>query len=538
MDSEHQHRYLTRSKGSLSEQEKKEKKQHTPALKTVNLNNINNDKEEKYIISNEIDVPSLLTKILCKSFLNIDVSEINNDSEDEDEDEDEDYEPIEGIPEEIEYEEKEEEYLRKIGEKERKLIFDNEKKLIDFSSNEIPQRFKILNSSLSIQTKSKLISKLEYYEELDESDNEYFKLSQWFNNLNRIPFDIYKKNIVTINDSKKKIINYLQQIKISLDESVFGHNIAKNQIIQIMGQQISNPYSKGCCIAIQGPPGNGKTTLIKEGIARSINRPFGFIPLGGMNGSDFLVGHDYTYEGSKCGRIIEILQQSECMNPIIYFDELDKLSECSKGNEIENLLCHLTDFSQNNSFTDKYFSGIEFDLSKAIFVFAYNDESKINPILLDRMNKINTDGFDTKSKLNIAKNYLLPKICKDMGFKIEDIIIEDCIFETIINQYTENEKGVRNLKRCLETIVSKLNILKLINIDNNLKEEEINNIEMIVEEVLDNIIEDALNENKKNTKLVDFEINNFKLPLTITNKILSKLITVQSNKNSNFMMYI
>ena len=100
---------------------------------------------------------------------------------------------------------------------------------------------------------------------------------------------------------------------------MYGHEKAKNTIIQILAQNITNPDCGGNCIAIQGPPGNGKTTLVKEGICKAIGRPFGFIALGGMQNSDFLVGHDYTYEGAKCGKIVEILMESNSYFPSIFF---------------------------------------------------------------------------------------------------------------------------------------------------------------------------------------------------------------------------
>ena len=238
---------------------------------------------------------------------------------------------------------------------------------------------------------------------------------------------------------------------------------------------ITNNLAKGTCIAIQGPMGNGKTTLVKEGICKALNRPFGFIALGGMQDSNFMLGHDYTYEGSKPGRIIEILAESQTMNPVIYFDELDKLSETSHGDEIANLLCHLTDSSQNMEFQDKYLSGLKINLSRVIFIFSYNDASKINPILLDRMYKISTKGFNPDDKLKIAKNYLIPNILKE--YKMQDITFTDeCLLE-IIHTYTEAEEGVRNLKRCIDTIISKINLIRLINTDINIIDCSIKSIE-------------------------------------------------------------
>ena len=112
--------------------------------------------------------------------------------------------------------------------------------------------------------------------------------------------------------------------------------------------------------------GTGKTTLVKDGISKILNRPFALIALGGATDSSCLEGHGYTYEGSTWGKIVDILIQTRCSNPIIYFDELDKISDTPRGEEIIGILTHLIDATQNNNFHDKYFSEIDFDLSKAL----------------------------------------------------------------------------------------------------------------------------------------------------------------------------
>jgi hypothetical protein len=150
------------------------------------------------------------------------------------------------------------------------------------------------------------------------------------------------------------------------------------------------------------------TSLVKEGISKILNREFAFVPLGGATDSSYLEGHSYTYEGSTWGKIVDILIHSKSMNPIIYFDELDKISETPKGEEIIGILTHLTDTTQNSQFHDKYFAEIDFDLSKCLFIFSYNDPLKVNPILLDRMYKIKTSGYQVKDKIVIAQQYLIP----------------------------------------------------------------------------------------------------------------------------------
>jgi ATP-dependent Lon protease len=258
----------------------------------------------------------------------------------------------------------------------------------------------------------------------------------------------------------------------TLNDAVYGLNDAKMQIMQMLGQLISNPNAVGSSIAIHGPPGTGKTSLIKEGISKILNRPFAFIALGGATDSSFLEGHSYTYEGSTWGKIIQILIDSKCMNPVIYFDELDKISETPKGEEIAGILTHLTDTTQNSQFHDKYFSEVDFDLSKCLFIFSYNDETKVNPILRDRMYKIQTTGYNKKEKLIISNNYLLPKIREQINFNSDEIKITDEAINYIIENNCNNEYGVRNLKRCLEIIYTKLNLYRLMKPNTNLFEKD------------------------------------------------------------------
>ena len=156
------------------------------------------------------------------------------------------------------------------------------------------------------------------------------------------------------------------------------------------------------------------------------------------------------------------------MNPVIYFDELDKVSETFKGEEIIHMLTHLTDPSQNSLFQDNYYPGINIDLSKVLFIFSFNDESKVNRVLKDRMYVINTKGFNTKEKIKICRDYVLPELYDTYLFKHEDIIINDDILEYVIDKFTNKEEGVRNLKRCIESIISKINIYYLTGDSNNI----------------------------------------------------------------------
>jgi hypothetical protein len=214
----------------------------------------------------------------------------------------------------------------------------------------------------------------------------------------------------------------LKTMSCALDESIYGHEHAKNQILKIIGQWMNGEQS-GYCFGFEGSPGVGKTSLAKRGLANCLKddagvaRPFAFIALGGSCNGSTLEGHSYTYVNSTWGRIVDVLMDAKCMNPIIYIDELDKVSKTEHGKEIIGILMHLIDSTQNSGFQDKYFSGIDVDLSKALFIFSYNDPSQIDNILLDRIHRIKFDNLSSAEKLVITRKYILPEINKKMGLE-------------------------------------------------------------------------------------------------------------------------
>ena len=358
----------------------------------------------------------------------------------------------------------------------------------------IPYRFKLLEMELPESIKALAMRKVNVLRTMDASSGEYNKIKNWMDAFMSIPFNTYKKLNISMEDGEEKCQKYMSNAMGILDNCVYGLDDAKMQIIQMIGTWIANPDAVGNAVAIKGPPGTGKTTLVKEGISKILERPFEFIALGGSTDSSFLEGHSYTYEGSTWGKIASILMKSKCMNPIIYFDELDKVSETPKGEEIIGILTHLIDTSQNTQFHDKYFADIDFDLSKCLFIFSYNDENKVNPILRDRMYKIETKGYDGPQKLVITKDYLLPNIRKMINFKPEDIVLDDDAINYIISQYTDSEKGVRNLKRCLEILYTKLNLYRLTNgnidesIQKNLKLKEVSFPYTVTRECIETLI--------------------------------------------------
>jgi ATP-dependent Lon protease len=397
-------------------------------------------------------------------------------------------------------------FFNKLEIEEQKKIIKELKEINKLVRIEKPYRMTLLESSIPINLKAAAMKKINSLRYIEPGAGEFYKIKNWVDTFMRMPFDKYLTLPINIEDGVDKCHDFMANAQKTLDEAVYGLNDAKMQIMQMLGQLITNPKAIGTAIAIHGPPGTGKTSLVKEGISKILNRPFAFIALGGATDSSFLEGHSYTYEGSTWGKIVQIIIDSKCMNPVIYFDELDKISDTPKGEEIAGILTHLTDTSQNSQFHDKYFAEIDFDLSKCLFIFSYNDESKINPILKDRMYRIQTKGYNQKQKTVISNNYLLPRIREQVKFDEKEIIIPDSAIHYIIENLCNKEDGVRNLKRCLEIIYTKLNLYRLMRPGSNLFEEDM-------------------------SLKVEF-------PFTVTKDIVDKLIKKDKDTTSLYGLYV
>ncbi len=328
---------------------------------------------------------------------------------------------------------------------------------------QVPLKFKILEKVANNPEMARIaMSKYSALMNIDPSSTEYYKCSHWIGGFTNLPLGIYKDLPVKLEDGPEKCQEFMTGVHKCMEEAIYGHDEAKLQIMQFVSSWIANPKAHGNVLSIHGPPGVGKTSLIKDGVAKALGRPFHFITLGGATDASFLDGHSYTYEGSTWGKIVDVLMQSKCMNPVIYFDELDKVSETPKGEEIMNMLIHITDGSQNDRFQDKYFTGINLDLSRCLFIFSHNDHGRVNPILRDRMYNIEVKGFDSKQKLVIAEKYLVNAALQEVGL-FEKVAFGSDMIRHIIEHYTGGEQGVRELKRGIQTVVSKINLLRFFN---------------------------------------------------------------------------
>ena len=325
-------------------------------------------------------------------------------------------------------------------------------------NGDMPPKFRVLELPIPESIKATVIKKIDLLDEMDGGES--YKLRNWVDGFLRIPFGVNLPLPVKIADGPKPCAEFLSETRKLMDSSVYGMNSAKTQIMQILAQWISNPESVGNVIALKGPPGVGKTSFARTGIAKVLKRPFEFFGLGGASDSSNFVGHSYAYEGSSWGRIADGLMRSKCMNPVMYFDELDKVSTTPQGEEIVSMLIHLTDRSQNSQFHDRYFAGVDFDLSQCLFVFSFNDESKVHPILKDRMQVIHCAGYTADEKKIILTQYVWPQILERIKMT-DDLKISDEAIKYLIQDYSHEEEGVRTLIRAVETLVTRINLLRI-----------------------------------------------------------------------------
>lgn len=323
--------------------------------------------------------------------------------------------------------------------------------------------------TFSNRTKSVNIQQLTHYiQNTRTNSHKYLLYEKTLGDHFKVDLCLHQFN--NISNDLGLLTNNMNSIKQVMNNSIHGHTYAKNQIMKIIGQWINGELT-GYCFGFEGSPGIGKTSLAKKGISKCLQnennepRPFTFISVGGSCNGSTLEGHSYTYQNSTWGRIADLLMESNCMNPIIYVDELDKISKTEQGKEIIGIFTHLIDTTQNEGFQDKYFSGIDIDMSKALFIFSYNDPEQIDRILLDRIHRIHFENLTLDEKVVIVNEYILPEINTKMGF--DDIVnLNNNEITYIIENYTL-EPGVRKLKEILFDLYGEINLEMLENKNHN-----------------------------------------------------------------------
>ncbi|MEW5315024.1 MAG: hypothetical protein WDW38_006481 [Sanguina aurantia] len=359
------------------------------------------------------------------------------------------------------YSRQEQEYFWKQSACKQKSITEEERTVRLLACNDIPMRFRVLSSVVHPSVKAMALKKLDGLR--GSSSNDSGKSLQYIDALVRLPIGRYVTLPVGPTSPNNMVRLFLRGMQDRLDRRVHGHVEAKAHIIRLVAQYAMNPVARGLVIGFHGPPGCGKTELAKA-VCECLELPFGFVALGGSNDSSVLAGHSYTYEGSSWGQIAEVLMRCGCMNSVLFFDELDKVSDSSGGKQVANLLIHLTDPTQNDKFTDRYFAGVDLDLSRSVVIFSYNNATTVNPVLRDRIVEVTTEGYTTNDKLIIVQKHLLPFTRTEFGYACDDLVMDDRVVRRIVDTIVE-EAGVRNLKRAIRDIAGSINLQRLMEDD-------------------------------------------------------------------------
>jgi endopeptidase La len=316
----------------------------------------------------------------------------------------------------------------------------------------------VLNKNMPQYVKKIAMARLE---DLKSGNSEFYKNQIFIKKLIDFPWvsdtDIDKFSLIKSNPIECK--KFIQKAKTDMDSTVYGHENCKETIMELIGKWISNSNSTGKSIGLLGPPGVGKT-LFAKALGKILDIPYCSVNIGGVDDGSYLTGHSFTYSSAQNGIIIDNMIKAGSARCVMFFDEIDKAGLKHGVNEIMNILIHLTDPNSNDKFNDKFFQEISFPLNKVLFVFSYNDASKIDKVLLDRIEQIEVTAYSMTDKIKIFNSHLLKELCKDIDLNLDTIKLPNEVISYIIDSFTY-EAGVRELKRKIEKILNKINLEKL-----------------------------------------------------------------------------
>ncbi|OPX46086.1 endopeptidase La [Clostridium thermobutyricum] len=298
----------------------------------------------------------------------------------------------------------------------------------------------IQNRNLPKEVKEKALYEVKRLKSMSSNSSESNVAKTYIEWILDIPWEISTEENIDINFAEE-IIN----------RDHFGLKDVKDRIIEFLAVKQISGDMKGPILCLVGPPGVGKTSIVKS-IAESMNRKYSRIALGGMRDESEIRGHRKTYVGAMPGRIAYALKGAKSMNPVILLDEIDKISSSYKG-EPSDALLEVLDSEQNNTFRDNYLE-VPMDLSKVLFIATANSLDTIPRPLLDRMEIIEVSGYTYEEKFNIAKKYLVNKQLKEHNVTNKIVKISDDAIRLVIEGYTR-ESGVRGLNRALGSLIRK-----------------------------------------------------------------------------------
>ena len=342
-------------------------------------------------------------------------------------------------------------YLQTLTDTERTKLLAEKARIDKLTNADIPQKYKIYNLNAPDNVK---VTALKYYNNYQDDQENAATLKTALDYICDIPWGIHKKISVDLSDGYDAVNKFLEHSYQVMDKEVYGHPHAKSEIIEFMSELLLNPDASRV-IGLCGPPGIGKTSLVKHGIANALGLPLETVSLSGESSVEFLTGMLPAWKSSGPGCIIKMITHAGCMNPIIYIDEPDKVSGTTRGDEISNLLIKFTDPEQSCSMHFKFID-LDLDLSKAIIILSYNHKELIDPTLLDRIKHIDLNGFDQNDKLIIARDYTIPKMINQTRLTGKIVIPEDIV--KYINNTVDPDigTGVRKQIQGYQTLFSRV----------------------------------------------------------------------------------
>lgn len=343
------------------------------------------------------------------------------------------------------------------------LFLEAEKKrkeeLSSLSSDPASLEEQITQSDMPTRAAREALEKVRYSKKV--SGSEKGKSLEYAKRLVTFPWGKHKSLPVSTQSSPQEIRSFRKELRAKLDQRILGQERAKNVIHELTGCWISKGSTSGTCLGFEGSPGVGKTELAQS-LGEAWGLPVVHISCGGLTDGSFLKGHGYTYSGSQPGKIVNGIIQAGYQNALFVIDEVDKLSDTPKGQEVAEAILELTDPTRSQRWEDSYFEGVPFPLNQCPVVLIYNYKNNIPEALWSRIANIKFDDITQEQKLTIASSYLLPKVAEKCGFQKGELILTDEAVRHLVHDYAK-EPGVRKLEQRLFLVAAYANGHRLDN---------------------------------------------------------------------------